>query len=454
MLIEKRRAFVCLLIFLFFAQGASLSVPGAQDSNAQLALAQTYFDEAASICGQDQGKLWRVSLCGPMMFVEPQTRMVYANRADAQGRLIRKVGVFTGRLPDEINIANTATEWAGVKWTMIMWGALSPNKYGRARLMLHEMFHRIQSDIGFPASNPSNNHLDTMEARIWLQLEWRALREAVTHLGKERQRAATDAILFRLYRRELFPQGSVEERALEMNEGLAEYTGVTLSGRTALEMPGYLAGRLDQAVSRPSFVRSFAYETGPAYGFLLDQMRASWRAHLKSQDDLGDLLRQALSVKLPESLRTEAIRRSIIYQGDDLRAAEEERERDRQARLKAYRARLVEGPVLIIPLSREMSFSFDPNNLLPLDNSGTIYPTLRVADDWGVLEVDGGALMIRDREQRPTHVHVPVPVDTNARPLKGEGWTLQLAEGWRLEESTTRKGDYVLMPKAEAAAKP
>lgn len=451
MLIKSCPVFAGLLL-LFITQGASLSVAAAQDANAQLTLAQTYFEEAASICGQDHGKLWRVSLCGPMLFVEPQTRTVYANQADTQGRLTRKAAVFTGRLPEEINIANTATEWAGVKWTMIMWGALSANKYGRARLMLHEMFHRIQSDIGFPASNPSNDHLDTMEARLWLQLEWRALREAVTHLGAERDRAATDAILFRLYRRELFPQGGAEERALEMNEGLAEYTGVKLSGRTDVEMPGYLAGRLDQAVNRPSFVRSFAYETGPAYGFLLDQLRAGWRAHLRSQDDLGDLLRQALSLKLPESLRTEAIKRSVIYQGDDLRAAEQERERERQSRLKAYRARLVEGPVLILPLTQRMSFSFDPNNLLPLDNTGTIYPTLRVADVWGVLEVDGGALMIREAE-RPVSVHVPVPVDINARLMKGEGWTLQLAEGWRVEASTARKGDYVLK-KVEAAVKP
>lgn len=453
MFIRRWQVFAYLLPLLIITPGALLPVAAAEDANAQVSLARSYFEEAASICGQDQGKLWGVSLCGPMLFVEPQTRTIFANQADTQGRLTRTAGIFTGRLPEEINVANTAVEWAGVKWTMILWGALSANKYGRARLMLHEMFHRIQADIGFPASNPSNDHLDAMEARIWLQLEWRALREAVTHEGKERRTAIADALIFRLYRRELFPRGRAEESALEMNEGLAEYTGVKLSGRTDVEMPGYLASRLDQAASRTSFVRSFAYETGPAYGFLLDQQRANWRAHLKSQDDLGDLLRQTLSLKLPESLRTEAMKRSIIYQGDDLRATEQERERERLSRLKSYRARLVEGPVLVLPLGQQMSFSFDPNNLLPLDTVGTIYPTLRVTDDWGVLEVNGGALMIRDKEQRPTLLHVPSPVDIHARPVKGEGWTLQLAEGWRLEESAARKGDYVLK-KDETKGKP
>lgn len=444
MLIKSCRIFACVLLLLFTTQDASPSETVAgQDSDAQLALARTYFQEAARICTQDHGKLWRVSLCGPMLFVEPQTRAVFANQPDAEGRLTPRGEVFTGRLPPQINIANTATDWAGIKWTMILWGALSSNKYGRARLMLHEMFHRIQSKIGFPASNPSNNHLDTMEARIWLQLEWRALREAVTHLGSERRRAAMDALLFRLYRRALYPQSAAEERALEMNEGLAEYTGVKLSGRTELEMPGYLAGRLDQAVSHESFVRSFAYETGPAYGFLLDQTSGSWRARLKAQDDLGDLLRRSLSLTVPGNLKAEATRRSTIYQGEELRAAEGERERERQALLKSYRAKLVDGPVLILPLGEHVSYSFDPNNLLPLDNLGTIYPTLRISDAWGVLEVGGGALFVRDRD-RPSRVQVPAPPDTTARPIQGEGWTLQLAEGWRMEAATERKGDYVL----------
>ncbi len=194
-----------------------------------------------------------------MLFVDPATHDIVANNTDREGLLTKQGNVYVGRWPEGRPTANSANSWAGVKWTTIQW-PLPVNKYTRARLMLHELFHRIQDQIGLPASNPTNNHLDSLEGRILLQLEWLALREAVTHQGTERRKAIDDALVFRFRRWELFPQAAEEERALEMNEGLAEYTGVRLSGRTEAEMPGY----------RPQGVSS---ETGrrPAPDFSRDE---------------------------------------------------------------------------------------------------------------------------------------------------------------------------------------
>src|SRR5215210_5612918 len=94
-------AWLLLLQLLFIAPCASLSGAAGQDVDAQLALARIYFQEATTICGQDRGRLWRVSLCGPMLFVDAQTRTVFANQADAQGQLTKRGEVFTGRLPAE-----------------------------------------------------------------------------------------------------------------------------------------------------------------------------------------------------------------------------------------------------------------------------------------------------------------------------------------------------------------
>src|SRR2546429_7426343 len=46
-----------------------------------------------------------------------------------------------------IGRANTATKWAGVEWTMVMW-PVPQYKQPRMRLMLHECFHRVQAEIG------------------------------------------------------------------------------------------------------------------------------------------------------------------------------------------------------------------------------------------------------------------------------------------------------------------
>ena len=45
--------------------------------------------------------------------------------------------------------------------------------------MLHELFHRIQPDLGLMTISGNNAHLDTVEGRVWLRLEWRALARAL-----------------------------------------------------------------------------------------------------------------------------------------------------------------------------------------------------------------------------------------------------------------------------------
>ena len=59
---------------------------------------------------------------------------------------------------------------------------------------------------------------------------------------------------------------------MEMHEGLAEYTGVKLSGSPNLAQ--YVVDKdIEEATSKQTFVRSFAYATGPAYGVFV---RCDW----------------------------------------------------------------------------------------------------------------------------------------------------------------------------------
>jgi hypothetical protein len=421
-----------------------MSIPisaSAQECPIDLALAEQYFQEAKQICRKDNGQLWGVSLCGPLMFVDRCSRMIVANQSDAQGNLVKKGNVFLGTLPEKETIANTATRWAGVKWTMVVW-PLPANKQARAKLMMHELYHRIQNDIGLPASNPANNHLDTREGRLWLQLEWRALRRAATTDGAESRQAIEDALIFRLYRRSLFPNSDATERGLEMNEGLAEYTGVKLRGSPDKESVTFLARQLETAESNRTFVRSFAYISGPAYGFLLDRSNSGsgWRKGLKPSDDFGLLAQRLYSIKLPADLKAEAERRSPGYGGDSLSASETERDNERRKRVAEHRARFIDGPIVVFPLTDNASYGFDPNNVESLDDLGTVYPTLRVSDAWGILEVTRGALMLLEGS-RVSRVQVPAPADPSKRKVQGDGWTLDLGEGWHLVPGT-RKGDY------------
>ncbi|HKG20785.1 MAG TPA: hypothetical protein VKC34_02715, partial [Blastocatellia bacterium] len=425
-----RNGQLCSLGRLVILTGAAfLIAPLALDAAPQgapidAALAHSHFQEARALCERDDGKLWGVSLCGPMLFVDRATRTVVANRGDREGRLTRDGEVFIGKLPERVNVANTATDWAGVRWTMIIW-PLPEDKFDRADLMAHELWHRVQTDIGLPGSGPSNNHLDSVEGRVWLQLEWRALQEALVSRGAARRARVKDAMAFRSYRRQLFPAADSEERALEMHEGLAGYTGAKLSGRP--DMARQIARQLAEAEKADTLVRSFAYASGPAYGVLLDDTGVSWRKGMRPENDLGLILRQALSIKAPRDLKGEAERAAVSYRGGLLRASETERE-DKRRRLAAmHKARLVDGPVLVLPL-RKMEMQFNPNNLQPLDSLGTVYPDIRIVDLWGILTVSKGALMSPTFDK----IRVPAPAEPGGRTIQGDGWTLELEAGWSL----------------------
>ena len=156
---------VALLAILPSFQNRAL----AQSSPIDTTLASQYFQEAQAVCNRDNGRLWGVSLCAPILFVDRKTRTVVANQADKEGILTKDGNVFVGQLPAKVNIANTATEWAGVKWTMVIF-PLPEDKIRRANLMAHEMWHRVQNDIGFPSSGAANSVIKQSRTRSFFAL--------------------------------------------------------------------------------------------------------------------------------------------------------------------------------------------------------------------------------------------------------------------------------------------
>jgi len=430
--------------FLVFAiLFSSLARPArAQQAPIDLSLAQAYFQDAQAASIRDHGTLWGQELYGPLFFIDPETHAVVANQADGEGKLAAREGVYTGKLPSEIMPANTAIQWAGVDWTMVEWPP-PELRQPRVRLLMHECFHRLQPRIGLPGADVSPSHLDTRDGRIWLQMEWRALEQAMWRQGAARQKAVADALYFRAYRRSLFPGAAAQENKLEMNEGLAEYTGVKLSTASPEEFAMVADATLRQAPDRHrNFVRSFAYDSGPAYGFLLDASGTPWRPGLTPQSDLGALLSNASRIEVPPVNEDEAVRRARSYDGEEIIALETQRDHERQARLASARQRFISGPVLIFPVGPQFGYGFDPNHVLSVDESSTVYEGGQANDAWGVLRAPDGFLLVRG----PTHVirvQVPAPANAQKRPLKGEGWTLELTPGWTLAPGP-RPGDFMV----------
>ncbi len=71
-------------------------------------------------------------------------------------------------------------------------------------------------------------------------------------------------------------------------------------------------------------------------------------------------------------------------------ADEIKRDEERVELIAGYRGLFIIKPHLNIRLE-DIRISFDPRNLIPLEEYGTVYPTKRVSDNWGILTVTEGA---------------------------------------------------------------
>jgi len=251
--------------------------------------------------------LWDLDLYGSILLVDPGSRKIYANFPDSVGILKKDGNMFTGLLPAKINIANTSIHWNGRSWAMIIL-PLPYNKQDRLNILSHELFHLSQPSLGFHIPNADNNHLDQRDGRVYLRLELEALRLAlISGTKSETCDHLTNAMFFRKTRYSLFNGASLSENLMELNEGLAEYTGIMMSGRSAGETTKYFEQKLTEFQNWESFVRSFAYVTTPLYGFILSKSVKDWNKHVTDTTDLTEFFIRNFSLSVPVNLCSECM---------------------------------------------------------------------------------------------------------------------------------------------------
>ena len=293
----------------------------------------TSFNDTASVYFQEirantshYKDLWNLDIYGPILLIDPVSRKIYANLPDTAGTLELKGKIYTGLLPKSINISNTSISWNGRSWAMIML-PLPQNTQERLDLLSHELFHRSQPALEFHMSNTNNNHLDSRDGRIYLRLELEALRQALTaSTNSERYDHLANAIYFRKTRYSLFPGADSSENMMELNEGLAAYTGLMMSGRNDAETISYFENKLTEFQKCPTFVRSFACLTTPVYGFILNFKDKTWNRQISDTTDLTSYFIRAFGLTVPVILCPDCLNK---YGSEKIINEETKREEDR-----------------------------------------------------------------------------------------------------------------------------
>ncbi len=382
----------------------------------------------------DLGALWKIDGREvDWIFTDGRTHLATQRRAGRDSL----APIF---LPASTTIANTAVDVDGRRWAMVVL-PLSGSEESRVRLLVHEAIHTFQPEQlprpGNTEAGEGGDLLDGEAGRTWLFLELRALATAITSTGDARRAAARDALLFRARRDSL---AAPAERSrldnLDVVEGIPEYSAWRLSGSSA----DSLAADLRRTAELPiSWVRAVGYWTGPAYGFLLDQLAGNaWRDAQLQGARLPTILATVLG-STPFTTQLDA--RARLYGGESIRRAERARVVRRTQSIDSLRTRFVLGPVLrLIPGA--LQISFDPNGQTPLAADGTVMMNFRWAGkDGAELVAPAGALV------SPTWDYLQVPLGAaefvsgpleHSRVVEGDGWRLTLPAGWRVTRAGRR----------------
>jgi hypothetical protein len=384
---------------------------GAQVDQAR---AEQYFKEAQALCERDGGRLWGVSLCGPMVIADGATGTIATNQPAP-----------TGDRPRMIGFVNAPVPWGGITWSAYSWQMIPKDDQGdRGRLFMHELFHRVQPGLGLMAPSPGDpSHLDSLEGRYWMRLEWRALARALGASGAARTSAIADVLAFRAARHQRFPGAAAQEHAIDINEGIATYTQYVIGSESAQDASRHAMVTLAGAETGTSFIRTFAYASGAGYGLLLDALSPGWHRKITAASDVGQLLSAAAGVTALPDAAAAATR----YDSASVRAAEEQRDRAQQAIIAELRRRYVDGPVLVVPRAGSGSVNNAGATVIP--GAGTVFLSLATKGAWGFFNAPGGALVSADGET----VSLPAPVVVDATTLKGDGWTATVGPGWTVQ---------------------
>jgi hypothetical protein len=401
-----------------------------------------YFGEIESICNKDNGSLMGNNLYGPLMLVDRPTRKIFANQPDKEGNLKEKDGVYLGDYPRELIIDNKPQLFGGTLFAVAL---LPPQEDGyriRTRA-IRSFYHCMQKRAGLESAGYNTKHMDDKNARLWLKLEWRALKNAIKSDGELRLQAIRDALIFRGARRELYPMSVKDENRFEASEGLATFTSVTLCEDTVGATKKRLIENLDRTYTFQSYGRIYGQIHGALYAYMAHEKGFDFRTNHSDTIDLGNVVKKLYNIELPEICRDVAGSLALNYDIESIYKEEEQRLADIKERIHKEISTFTEKPVVFLELESPY-FDFEPEDIRSLDTLGTIYAAMRISDNWGKLTVDKGGCLVsynlkflritaRNFKESKNHVY-------------GDGWNLILNNDWELVKMQQNYFVRKLMP--------
>jgi hypothetical protein len=271
--------------------------------------------------------------------------------------------------------------------------------------------------------------MDEKNARMWLKLEWRALRNAINNDGEQRSQAIRDALIFRCTRRELYSKNLNEESKFENYEGLSTFTYSLLCTNSKDEFKTRLLEYLDRIYTFQSYTRTYGFISGGLYAFLLYEKKFDFKTIKTDSTDISQMVRKLYDIQLPGICRDVAGSLALSYDIDSIYREEDQRLADIKERIHRQISTFTEKPVVFFELESPY-FDFEPEDIRSLDTLGTLYIAMRVSDNWGKLTVDNGGCLVSNNFK---YLRITAKgFKESKNHFYGEGWHLILNDDWEL----------------------
>ena len=417
-------------------------------SSLPLDLAAMYFSMMEAILDEDDGALWGVNLNGPFMFVDQLTRDAAANRPDRRGVFTRQGDIYVGTLHPQQFIGVTATRFSFEMWGMMIWDYVEwcDDDDMVVRGMIHELFHAWQNELfgGFPVVS-GNVFEEDLETNIHIRLELNALLRALSGSTEEERRQATfDALSIREERRQWGLGMTGNDIATTIHEGSAQYTDLMLGFGDMAARLSIIEDFIDRQ-TRYGIRHSSKYLFGAMYGFLLDEIGASWREGLCYFTDLGLLLQDAMGITELKPFEEIDLELYGLSEATAIAAAWHE---DLDGMIRSTRAAFLAQPTLSMGSEVELmggysgEFDFITVPGLGEEFRFVMYGNIVLTSAFGQLTVHDGPML-----QIGSKIPVPGIVIEEGRAF-GHNWELELNEGFGISEITGGNFRVVRLPDA------
>lgn len=377
-----------------------------------------FFKEIDSIALKNNS-IWGESIIGPILLVDPKSRIFYSNTDPDKQHFTNSDTCYTGVLPPDIHIWNTTLNWKGKKWAMVMLPLSNIPKHAIS-VNLHELTHVFLSKKGFPNHYVDVSHLTEKEGRILISIELRLMKKYLsTNFDTDYLR---EALAIRSLRYNKYIDGRVNENLLELNEGLAEYSGTLMSGLDKDEIAAFYSMLIDNYLNRDDYDRVFAYITTPIYGYAVKEIKESWCRGLSPDTDLTSLFIKEIGIVEGSDVYNEIVSK---YGFQDLILHEEDVEKQKIQITDSIRAKFISKPHFEIDFERMSITSLSPNTLT-LRDLGIFYDKARVTDDWGEITIESGFLLSSNFKKG----YLTFPSFVSRDSIVGDGYRLYLKSNY------------------------